>query len=182
MSSWFSRLRQKEKSTQRQSLSYIFWSGFGAFIGIYATAMSSHLVDIDALNNLLIIGSMGASATLLYGVPQAELSQPRNLLGGHVISAFIGVMLYQNLPLDPALVAALAVSISIVVMQLTRTLHPPGGATALIAVIGGHDIHLAGYLFVIFPVLSGAMVMLVVALMINNLSSQPDRRYPRYWF
>ena len=64
-------------------------------------------------------------------------------------------------------------------MHLTKTLHPPGGATALIAVIGGPKIHNLGYVYVLIPVAAGAFIMLAVALLINNLA--PTRRYPEYW-
>lgn len=67
-------------------------------------------------------------------------------------------------------------------MHLTKTLHPPGGATALIAVIGSEHIHQLGYLYVLQPVLSGAMVMLLIAVLINNLSSNPQRHYPQRWW
>jgi CBS domain-containing membrane protein len=77
--------------------------------------------------------------------------------------------------------AALAVSLAIVVMHFTRTLHPPGGATALIAVIGGQKVHDLGYIYVLSPVLTSAMLMLLVALCVNNLSANPKRHYPVYW-
>ena len=80
------------------------------------------------------------------------------------------------------LACALAVSVSIAVMHLTRTLHPPGGATALIAVIGGDSIQQLGYYYVISPVLLGASIMLLVGLLVNNLSRNPKRHYPVYWW
>lgn len=129
-----------------------------------------------------MIGSFGASAVLVFGAPQLDFSQPRNFLGGQVLSAFVGVTISQYLSLDLLTLAALGVSLSIVVMHLTRTLHPPGGATALIAVIGGERIHELGYAFVLSPVFLGSFVMLLVALLINNLSANENRHYPRYWF
>lgn len=101
------------------------------------------------------------------------MAQPRNLIGGHLVSALVSVTVYQLLGRDEITIA-LAVSMSIAVMLWTRTLHPPGGATALIAVDTGQ-----GYTFVLYPVLSGALIMLMVALAVNNLSK--DRSYPRYW-
>jgi CBS-domain-containing membrane protein len=82
-----------------------------------------------------LIGSFGASAVLLYAVPESPLSQPRNLLVGHVGSAIVGATINVILPFDPTrwLACALAVSCSILFMQLTRTVHPPGGATAFTA-------------------------------------------------
>jgi len=126
--------------------------------------------------------TFGASAVLIYGVPQAELSQPRNLIGGHIFSAFIGITVYKYVPLDISLLSALAVSLSIVVMHFTHTLHPPGGATALIAVIGSSQIHELGYMFLMTPIATGAFILLIIALAVNNMSNNPDRHYPRYWW
>ncbi len=78
------------------------------------------------------------------------------------------------------LAAALAVSLSIAVMHATKTLHPPGGATALIAVISGPKVEELGYWYALVPVAAGALVMLFVALLINNLA--PNRRYPEFWW
>lgn len=80
------------------------------------------------------------------------------------------------------MISALAVALSIVAMHATRTLHPPGGATALIAVSGSSNSHMLGYSFVLSPVALGALIMLLVALLINNLSGNPKRHYPVYWF
>lgn len=152
----------------RVKTSYIFWSSAASFVGVLAVASITLRAGIP-----MMIGSFGASAVLLYAALEGPLSQPRNLIGGHVISALIAVTIHQFLGRSEMTIA-LAVSISIAVMLWTRTLHPPGGATALIAVDTGQ-----GYSFVVFPVLSGALIMLMVALAVNNLSQ--DRSYPRYW-
>src|SRR5690606_37854241 len=110
------------------------------------------------------------------GIIQSPLAQPRNLVGGHFLSAIIGVTVCKFLPDILWLTAPLAVSLSIVVMQMTKTLHPPGGATALIAVIGSDSIKEMGYSYVISPVMSGVLIMLIVALIFNNMSSK--RSYP----
>lgn len=170
-----------ETSPSRKPISKIVWSWLGAFIGIYCVSALNSFLHIDLLNSVFLVGSFGASAVLIYGAPQAEFSQPRNLLGGHVISAFIGITVYKYVPLDISVSGALAVSIAIVAMHFTCTLHPPGGATALIGVIGSDNIHGLGYLFVFSPIGLGALIMLAVALIVNNLSSNPKRHYPRYW-
>ena len=74
----------------------------------------------------------------------------------------------------------MAVSVAIAIMHLTRTLHPPGGATALIAVIGGDSVHQLGYLYVLVPAALGAGVMLIIALLVNNIPK--TRKYPEFWF
>lgn len=175
------RMRGGEQSPARKPFSKIAWSWLGAFLGIYLVATLSRLTHFDLLSSLFLVGSFGASAVLIYGAPQAEFSQPRNLLGGHIISAAIGVSVYKFVPLDITLLAALAVSLSIVAMHFTRTLHPPGGATALIAVIGSAEMQSSGYWYVLSPIATGALIMLVVALVVNNLSSNPKRHYPKYW-
>jgi CBS domain-containing membrane protein len=152
-----------------------FWSFLGAFIGIGIIAFLQSLM-LDKMENVFLIGSFGASSVLVYGAIQSPLAQPRNLVGGHVVSAIIGVAVYQFLPDIIWLTAPLAVALSIVMMQVTKTLHPPGGATALIAVTGSAKIRALGFMYVLSPVLSGCIILLVVALIFNNMTSY--RRYP----
>ncbi len=153
----------------------LFWSFVGAFIGIGLIAFTQSKV-LDQTENIFLIGSFGASSVLVYGAIQSPLAQPRNLIGGHLISAIIGVSIYQFLPDIIWLTAPLSVAASIVAMQITKTLHPPGGATALIAVTGSAGIKGLGYYYILFPVLSGAIILLIVALIFNNLTK--DRKYP----
>jgi CBS-domain-containing membrane protein len=147
----------------------------GAFVGI-ATIGFINSRDFVINDNLFLIGSFGASAVLIYGIINSPLAQPRNLIGGHLISAFVGVTICKLFPDYLWLSASLAVSLSIVLMQITKTLHPPGGATALIANIGSEKIKALGYFYVISPVLSGVLILLFVALIFNNLSR--SRTYP----
>jgi CBS-domain-containing membrane protein len=154
-------------------------SWIGSFVGISLVAVL-HYELLEGTAFLMVIGSFGASAVLIYGAVRSPLAQPRNLLGGHVLSAIVGVAFYQMLPSPLWLTSALAVSTAIAVMHITKTLHPPGGATALIAVIGGEKIHDLGFLYVLVPVASGALLMLLVALITNNIPS--TRRYPEFWF
>jgi len=179
MKTYLAKMKGMEKCPPRESLSEVAWSWLGAFAGIALVAwMNEHLVD--RADTILLIGSFGASAVLLYGAPCSPLAQPRNLVGGHVISALVGVSIRLMLP-DPVwLCAALAVATAIAVMHLTGTLHPPGGATALIAVTGGPKVAGLGYTFALAPAGAGALLLLLVALVVNNLSR--TRRYPRYWY
>ncbi|MFN8322969.1 MAG: HPP family protein [Chitinophagales bacterium] len=152
-----------------------FWSFIGAFLGIGAIAFFQSY-SLAKIENIFLIGSFGASSVLVYGAIQSPLAQPRNLIGGHLISALIGVSVYKLLPDIIWLTAPLAVALSIVFMQITKTLHPPGGATALIAVIGSEKIRSLGYLYVVSPVLTGAIILLGVALFFNNVTR--NRQYP----
>jgi len=147
----------------------------GAFagIGLVGYLNSRHFLLYD---NLFLIGSFGASSVLIYGAINSPLAQPRNLIGGHVICALIGVTVHKLIPGEVWLSSALAVASSIVAMQVTKTLHPPGGATALIANIGSEKIKALGYLYVLSPVLSGVLILFIVALVFNNLT--PERSYP----
>lgn len=178
---YLSRMRGTEKCPPRKPFSKIVWSWVGAFAGIFAITQLNGLLEINGVDSLFLIGSFGASAVLLYGVPMAELSQPRNLILGHVISATIGVSIYYLISDNTSIACALAVSTSIAAMHYTRSLHPPAGATALIAIIGAPKIHQLGYWYILSPVLTGALILLIIALIINNLSSNPKRHYPRYW-
>jgi len=126
---------------------------------------------------LLIVPSMGASAVLLFAVPHGALSQPWNVFGGHIISALVGVSCALVIP-NEIIAASLAVGLAIGAMHYLRCIHPPGGATALAAVIGGEITHTLGYQFVITPILINVLIMLVVAVAFNYLF--PWRRYPEW--
>jgi len=176
--SYFEKMKGNGRSAPRIPQIEIFWSWLGSFLGIAAVA-ALHWHWAAPQDLVMIIGSFGASAVLIYGAIDAPLAQPRNLIGGHFLSALVGVACFQFFAFEPVLAAALSVSLAIALMQATKTLHPPGGATALIAVIGSDNIHQLGYFYAIVPALSGAVVMLIVALAVNNLA--PTRRYPKYW-
>ena len=153
----------------------------GSFIGIALIGLlnSFHLASND---NLFLIGSFGASSVLIYGIINSPLAQPRNLIGGHLICATVGVTVQVLIPDQMWLAAGLAVSISIVMMQVTKTLHPPGGATALIAIIGSEKIKSLGYWYVVSPIFAGVLILFLVALIFNNIT--PYRSYPskKFWY
>ncbi len=149
-------------------------SAGGGFIGILLTMWISHHF-LGMQGAALIVASMGASAVLLFAVPHGALSQPWALLGGHGISAVIGVACAQNIA-DPFLAAPLAVALAIGAMYYLRCIHPPGGATAISAVIGGTQVHELSYQYVFTPVMLNALIMLIAALAVNY--AFPWRRYP----
>jgi CBS-domain-containing membrane protein len=176
---YFRKMAGTTQSPPRAGLSEIIWSWLGAFLGI---ALVAYLNDtwVERTDLVLLIGSLGASAVLIYGAIKSPLAQPRNLVGGHLISALIGVTCYKLLFPFPWLAGAVAVATSIALMHATKTLHPPGGATALIYVMGSPKLHNLGYLYGIMPVGAGVILMLLVALLVNNLSRR--RRYPEFWW
>jgi CBS-domain-containing membrane protein len=149
-------------------------STVGGILAIFAIFSISNFYLGDT-SIPLIVPSMGASAVLLFAAPHSALAQPWNVLGGHVISAFIGITCYL-LVADEIFAASLAVGIAIGAMYYLRCIHPPGGATALAAVIGGEPVHSLGYAFVLTPVLLNVLVILAIAVAFNFLFSW--RRYP----
>lgn len=130
---------------------------------------------LDLSGATAVVASMGASAVLLFALPHGQLSQPWPVIGGHCLSAMIGVACARWIG-RPDLAAACAVGLSIGVMHQLKCIHPPGGATALTAVLGGNAIHAMGFHFVLLPVLLNSVVMVVLAVLINL--GFHWRRYP----
>ena len=137
----------------------------GGIIGIFIMLTISHWA-VGATGAVMLVASMGASAVLLFGAPHGVMAQPWPLVGGHVVSALIGVLSAQFVQ-NPYLAAAIAVGIAIGTMQLLRCLHPPGGATALVAVLGGEAVHELGFQFILMPVLLNAVTLLILAVIVN---------------
>ncbi|HTH46245.1 MAG TPA: HPP family protein [Candidatus Limnocylindria bacterium] len=132
-----------------------------------------------AAGSIWVVASMGASAVLLFGVPHGQLSQPWPVIVGHGVSAFIGVACARAIP-DPTIAVACAVGLAILAMHQFKCIHPPGGATAFTAVLGGESIRHLGFKFVLFPVLANAVTMVLLAVLINSLFKW--RRYPAVHF
>lgn len=180
MQNFFSKMKGGKTCPPRAPISEIIISWLGGFIGIAAIGLLASRFYFEGTTLLFYIGSFGATAVLVFGIPLSPYAQPRNMVGGQIVAALVGVTVYQFLPEPIFLSAALAVSLTIAVMHITRTLHPPAGATALIAVIGSEQVHSLGYLYVLTPVLSGVLIMLVIALFTNNIPA--TRRYPQFWW
>jgi CBS-domain-containing membrane protein len=150
------------------SAKYAVWSFLSGTLGILAIYWVTDLVG-----HPLLIGSFGASVVLLFGANESPLAQPRNLVGGHVLSAVVAVVVVALLGSTP-FSTALSVGLALLVMNLTHTTHPPGGATALIGVQAS-----VGPGFILVPVLAGALILLVTAAFTNNVVYH--RKYPRHW-
>jgi len=127
----------------------------------------------------LLIAPMGASAVLLFAASHSPLAQPWSVIGGNMISALVGVFTYMWLK-DPIAASGVAVAGSIGIMSLLGCLHPPSGAVALTAVLGGSAVHEMGYTFVLWPVGVNSILLLGVALLFNNLTGlrYPPRKAP----
>ncbi|HEY0291562.1 MAG TPA: HPP family protein [Hansschlegelia sp.] len=150
-------------------------SASGAFVGILATGLLSHATVGDASALPVLIAPMGASAVLLFAVPASPLAQPWSIVGGNLVAGLVGVTA-ATLISDPFVAAAVAVGCAIALMMALRCLHPPSGAVALTAVLGGPAIASLGYQFVFWPVLANSLLLLATALLFNNLTG---RAYPR---
>lgn len=157
-------------------------STLGGCLGVAAVfIITSAIVATGLLQSTtgyLVVSSMGASAVLLFAVPHGALSQPWAVCGGHLISAFIGVTVAQFLGTS-AIFAGLAVGLAIGAMYYARCIHPPGGATALTAVVGGSSVTQLGYDFLLVPILINVLAILFIAVLFNSVFRW--RRYPAHW-
>lgn len=153
-----------------------FISAIGGFVAVLCIFTVSQWF-VGAYAAALVVASMGASAILLFAVPHGQLSQPWPIFVGHIVAALIGITCAKLFP-NEILAASLAVGSTIIVMYYLRCIHPPGGATALSAVIGGESVHALGYQYVITPVLLNILILLVVGVVFNYMF--PWRRYPAF--
>lgn len=145
-----------------------FW---GALLGVGFTAFLAYLWKCP-----MLLGPFGATAVLVYGAYKAPLAQPRNVLMGHFLAACIGVVVYDFFGTSYWSLA-IGVALALVLMTVTYSVHPPAGATAYVAVqTGGLGV---GYMYILNPVLLGAFVLLVIAVIFNKLGK---REYPVHWW
>lgn len=151
-----------------KSFKYAAWGLISGSLSILAIIAVTQMAGFP-----LLIGSFGATAVLLFGANDSPLAQPRNLVGGHLVSAVTAVVMVALFGSNPYSIA-LTVGMAIFLMYMTGTTHPPGGATALIGV-QGH----AGFSFILVPVLAGVLILLAVALFTNNVVRH--RQYPKHW-
>lgn len=168
-----------ERNTTRNGEKII--SAVGAFFGILAVYWGTRWCFPDGFmhtaGTLIMVTSMGATAVLLFAVPQGALSQPWAVIGGHLLSAFVGVTVQQLVP-DQSWTPALAVGLAVGIMHYLRCMHPPGGATALAAVIGGAEIYRLEYFYLLMPILINVVSIMLMAIAFNAFFSW--RRYPAH--
>ena len=151
-------------------------SALGGFVGLLVIYSVSHALG-GPPSALLLIFSIGASTILVFAVPHGALSQPWPVFGGHLVAALIGVACARLVP-NAALAAGTAVGLTIVAMHYLRCIHPPGGATALVAVLGGPSVQAMGFGFVLAPVLLNVLLLLAAGVAFNAFF--PWRRYPAF--
>jgi len=152
----------------KPSIKAIALAWLGGFLAISLVAGLA-----DSLEMMLVLGSFGASCVLLFGFPEAPFSQPRNLVAGHFLSSLVG-LIFLTLCGPTWWSVALAVGTAIALMMATRTVHPPAGSNPVIVFLIQ-----PGWDFLLFPTLTGALLLAVVALIYNNLSR--NDKYPKYW-
>lgn len=158
----------KSSAPPAPSLTFTLISFVGTVIAIGATGWLSHFSGAPWL-----MAPFGASCVLAFGVPDSPLAQPRNIIGGHLVSTLVGLLILNTLG-DSWWAAALAVGLALAAMQQTRTLHAPAGANPLVVLAAGAPLS-----FLVTPVLLGSIVIVAVAWAINN-ARQKDS-YPKYW-
>jgi len=148
----------------------------GALIGIGVAGIVAAWALADGAVAPVLVAPMGASAVLLFAVPASPLAQPWPVVGGNTVSALVGVLAARAIP-DPALAGGVAVAGAILLMSLLRCLHPPGGAAALTAVIGGEAIRAQGFAFALVPVAFDSAVLLMLGWAFHRWSghSYPHR-------
>lgn len=165
---YFANIHGSSTYQPRFSLNQILFSYLGSFIGIGALAYLSIISNYP-----LIAAPFGAAAVLVFAVPNSPLAQPRNLIFGNLVGGIVSLLMVYLFGSEPW-VMALSVATAIKVMQLTKTLHPPGGAVALVGVMSEAD-----WTFLFTPVLAGSIILLFCTLAFNNI--MPERSYPRHW-
>ncbi|HTJ93179.1 MAG TPA: HPP family protein, partial [Pararobbsia sp.] len=151
-------------------------SCIGALIGIAVTGLVMRFFQNDMATMPWLVAPMGASAVLLFAVPSSPLAQPWSLIGGNLISALVGVTCARLIG-DLTYAAAVAVALSIALMFALRCVHPPSGAVALTAVLGGPGIHALGFEFVLAPITIQSVLLLASAIVYHALTRHP---YPHH--
>ncbi|MBD2004662.1 MULTISPECIES: HPP family protein [Cyanophyceae] len=154
---------------ERPDHRHILWSSLGSFIGIAATAYLSVKTGAP-----LLMAPFGATSVLIFGVPDSPLAQPRNVIGRNFIAALVSLTILHLFGAEPWAMG-MAVATAIGMMQFTGTLHPPSGAVALVIMMTK-----AQWQFLLTPTLEGSIILLLCAVVFNNLAQ--DRTYPKHWF
>ncbi|MNP41754.1 HPP family protein [compost metagenome] len=167
-SAFFGKMKGKDRTPLKVLPTNALIGAVGGFISIAILAFLTEFT-VEAW----IMAPFGASCVLAFGVWDAPLSQPRNIIGGHLISTFVGLVMYHLFG-QGILVMAAAVGLAIGLMMLTKTTHPPAGANPLVVIMAG-----SGWSFLFAPVLIGAVVIILVALLVNNMDKK--RQYPTFW-
>lgn len=165
---YLSKMRGNGRSPLQIHVKDVVTGLIGGFITIFILVFLTNMTSA-----LWFMAPFGASCVLAFSVWNAPLSQPRNIIGGHFVSSFVGLVVYNLFGGEPWAIG-LAVGLAIALMMLTKTTHPPAGANPLVVMMGGYS-----WSYLITPVLIGSIVIVFFALLINNFRS--NREYPTFW-
>lgn len=160
---------QGQAGSPRANVADIVTAGVGGFVSISVLLLLTYLTDAEWL-----MASLGASCVLVFGAWTAPFSQPRNIIGGHLLSGIIALS-FSALFGDHPIVISLAVALTMMAMILTKTVHPPAGGNPIIIIMGGYD-----WSYLVEPLLIGAVVIVIFAVIINN--ARQNRHYPLFWY
>lgn len=160
---------QGKKERQNIEIKEVFFTFVGGLIAIGLIGFLTKSFD-----NLLVMGSFGASCVLIFAYPTSPFSQPKNIIFGHLFASFVGLVFLHTFG-NEWWSMAIALATAIAVMMITDTVHPPAGSNPLIIFLLN-----AEFEYLIFPTLSGAIILVLVALFYNNLHKK--RVYPNHWF
>lgn len=161
----------KEKLSPRPHQSELIRAFLGGSLSIGILLLLTNMT-----NNPLIMAPFGASCVILYAAPQSPFAQPRNVIFGHLVSAFIGLLCLKLFG-DSMLVTALSVGAAIACMQYFRCVHPPAGANPLVVLLTASSVDYS-WSFLIFPVLTGSVALVLVAMLLNNIKAKD--KWPNY--
>jgi CBS-domain-containing membrane protein len=169
---------QKFKGTKiRSGIPYPKWykpliSGLGGLITIAVLYLLSAEFEIIAC----FIAPFGASCALVFGAPAAPVSQPRNVIVGHVLSALIGLVVFLIFGQATWWTLSLAIGVAMAAMEATKTFHPPAAVTVLLPLL----MEITDFTWAFIPVGVGAVIVVVIGLLYNNIYA--DRQYPIFWW
>ena len=178
MKGYFLKMRGSTKAPPLPGMQEIMLAFVGSCLGLGSIAIV-HELFLRSVGLPLIMAPFGASAVLVFGAFRSPLAQPRNVIGGHIISGLIGVSIYQLVGDAQILAIGLAVPLAIAAMHVTGTLHPPGGATAFVTAAGGAGVHTFGYWYVLSPCALGSVMLVMFGLLVNNIPEK--QHYPQFW-
>lgn len=165
---WLAKIRGGASAPPRAQFREILLSGLGGMVAISLLALLTTFVGVPVL-----MAPLGASCFLVFAAVESPFAQPRNVIGGHLVSTTVGLLILGLFGAE-WWALGLAVGLSIACMQLTRTGHPPAGADPIVVMLAN-----PGWSFLAMPVLLGAVIIVGTALIFNNLRKGPA--YPKYW-
>ena len=157
-------------NVNKDSIFKAFLAGLFSSITIGALTLLTYKTSLG----LFLMASFGSSMVLLYGFPESPFAQPKNIFFGHLLTAFIGILFLNYIPLPIFINIALAVGVGIFFMIIFNVVHPPAGGNPIIVIIGG-----VSYEYLINPIIIGTGIILIFGIVLNRLILK--KKYPQTW-